>query len=181
MTETVDRSAFATIEEALEELRAGRMLIVVDDADRENEGDFVMAAEFATPEAVNFMVTHGRGIVCLPTTGERLEELRMTRRGAMDPEIVAEAFGFNSGHEMVDALRQAAPLEQEAEPSLYIYRLRMGAHVQIGIAGCFSVDEYDTDLIKKHFVSSGFICFELFFNLGKLSGQANVQANSGSF
>ena len=80
MTETVDRSAFATIEEALEELRAGRMLIVVDDADRENEGDFVIAAEACTPEAVNFMVTHGRGIVCMPVTGQRLDELGITGR-----------------------------------------------------------------------------------------------------
>ena len=50
---------FATIEEAVEDIRAGRMVIVVDDADRENEGDFIMAAEKVTPEAINFMVTHG--------------------------------------------------------------------------------------------------------------------------
>ncbi|MFP5225191.1 MAG: 3,4-dihydroxy-2-butanone-4-phosphate synthase, partial [Actinomycetota bacterium] len=55
---------FATIEEAIEDLRAGKMIIVVDDADRENEGDFIMAAERVTPEAVNFMATHGRGLIC---------------------------------------------------------------------------------------------------------------------
>jgi 3,4-dihydroxy 2-butanone 4-phosphate synthase / GTP cyclohydrolase II len=72
-----DRSSFATIEEALEDVRAGRIVLVVDDADRENEGDFVIAAQFATPDAVNFMVTHGRGIVCLPVAGDRLDELQI--------------------------------------------------------------------------------------------------------
>lgn len=67
----------AKIEEALEELRTGRMIIVVDDEDRENEGDLVLAAEKATPEAVNFMVTHGRGLICVALTGERLEALRI--------------------------------------------------------------------------------------------------------
>ncbi|HEX9824509.1 MAG TPA: bifunctional 3,4-dihydroxy-2-butanone-4-phosphate synthase/GTP cyclohydrolase II [Actinomycetota bacterium] len=68
---------FAPIEEAVEDIRAGRIVIVVDDADRENEGDFVMAAEKATPEAVNFMATHGRGLICLPAAAWRLDELRI--------------------------------------------------------------------------------------------------------
>jgi len=73
----LDRSVFSTIEEALEDLRAGKIILVVDDADRENEGDFIIAAEKCTPEAVNFMVTHGRGIVCLPVAGWRLDELQI--------------------------------------------------------------------------------------------------------
>jgi 3,4-dihydroxy 2-butanone 4-phosphate synthase/GTP cyclohydrolase II len=68
---------FATIETALEEIRAGRMVIVVDDEDRENEGDFVMAAEKVTPEAVNFMAQHGRGLICMPLTAERIDELKI--------------------------------------------------------------------------------------------------------
>jgi 3,4-dihydroxy 2-butanone 4-phosphate synthase / GTP cyclohydrolase II len=72
-----ERSVFATIEEAVEDLRLGKVVIVVDDADRENEGDFIIAAELVTPEAVNFMATHGRGLICVPTTGERLDELRI--------------------------------------------------------------------------------------------------------
>ncbi|MFO7974777.1 MAG: bifunctional 3,4-dihydroxy-2-butanone-4-phosphate synthase/GTP cyclohydrolase II [Candidatus Hydrogenedentota bacterium] len=66
---------FATIPEILDDLRAGKIVILVDDEDRENEGDFVVAAEKVTPEAVNFMITHGRGLVCLAMTGERLDEL----------------------------------------------------------------------------------------------------------
>ena len=67
---------FDRIEDAIEDIRAGRMVIVVDDADRENEGDFVMAAQRVTPEAVNFMVTHGRGIVCMPVMPERIPAAR---------------------------------------------------------------------------------------------------------
>jgi 3,4-dihydroxy 2-butanone 4-phosphate synthase/GTP cyclohydrolase II len=68
---------FDTIEGAIEDLREGKIVLVVDDADRENEGDFIIAAERCTPEAVNFMVTHGRGIVCLPVAGWRLDELQI--------------------------------------------------------------------------------------------------------
>ncbi|MBI2206566.1 MAG: bifunctional 3,4-dihydroxy-2-butanone-4-phosphate synthase/GTP cyclohydrolase II [Candidatus Rokubacteria bacterium] len=68
---------FVTVDEALEELRLGRMIVVVDDEDRENEGDLVMAADKVTPEAINFMVTHGRGLICVPMLGERLDELQV--------------------------------------------------------------------------------------------------------
>jgi 3,4-dihydroxy-2-butanone 4-phosphate synthase/GTP cyclohydrolase II len=70
-----DRSDFADIETALRELRAGRMVVVVDDEDRENEGHLTMVAELVTPEAINFMATQGRGLICLAMTGDRLDEL----------------------------------------------------------------------------------------------------------
>ena len=69
---------FVSIEVAIEEIRAGRILVVVDDEDRENEGDLVMAAEKATPEAVNFMAKHGRGLICAPMTGDRLDALQIS-------------------------------------------------------------------------------------------------------
>ncbi len=75
--------SFSSIEEALEEIRQGRMIVVVDDEDRENEGDLTMAAEKVTPEAINFMATHGRGLICLPMTEEKLAELQL-------PLMVAE-------------------------------------------------------------------------------------------
>ena len=79
----VAASRFATVEDAVEDMRAGRMLIVVDDEDRENEGDLIMAAEHATPEAVNFVIAHARGLICVPMTAERCEALRL-------PLMVAE-------------------------------------------------------------------------------------------
>ena len=78
MTSTTTETPFATIEEAIDEIRHGRFVVVVDDPDRENEGDLVIAAQFATPDAVNFMATHARGLICLCLTGERCDELRLS-------------------------------------------------------------------------------------------------------
>ena len=75
VTAQPETSPFATIEDAIEEIRAGRFVVVVDDEDRENEGDLTIAAQFVTPEAVNFMATHGRGLICLCLTPERCDEL----------------------------------------------------------------------------------------------------------
>src|SRR6188768_2378181 len=68
---------FATVEEAVEELRRGRMVILVDDEDRENEGDLAIAAEKVTPESINFMARFGRGLVCLALTEERADQLEL--------------------------------------------------------------------------------------------------------
>jgi 3,4-dihydroxy 2-butanone 4-phosphate synthase / GTP cyclohydrolase II len=68
---------FATIEQAIAEIQDGRMVVIVDDEDRENEGDLMIAAEKVTPEAINFMATHGRGLICLAMTGQRLDELQI--------------------------------------------------------------------------------------------------------
>ncbi|EHG23001.1 riboflavin biosynthesis protein ribBA [Alloprevotella rava F0323] len=70
----------ATIDEALEDFRTGKFVIVVDDEDRENEGDLIMAAEFATPESVNYMLRYGRGVLCTPITIERCNELKLDRQ-----------------------------------------------------------------------------------------------------
>ncbi len=76
-TENASSSQIVGIDEALEDIRAGKLVIVVDDEDRENEGDLIMAAEKVTPETVNFMATHGRGLICLPATPDRLKELEL--------------------------------------------------------------------------------------------------------
>src|SRR5262249_48912968 len=101
---------FATIEEAVEDIRNGKMVIVVDDPDRENEGDLVVAAQFATPEAVNFMATHARGLICLCLTGERCEQLglpQMTQRnqaplGTAFPGSVGARQGVTTGISAAD-------------------------------------------------------------------------------
>ncbi len=83
---------FATIEEAIEEIRAGRMVVVCDDEDRENEGDLTMAAHFATPEAINFMAREGRGLICLALTAERCEELGLDLMAAKNESPFETAF-----------------------------------------------------------------------------------------
>jgi 3,4-dihydroxy 2-butanone 4-phosphate synthase / GTP cyclohydrolase II len=83
---------FATVEEAVEDIRNGKMVVVVDDPDRENEGDLVVAAQFATPEAVNFMATHARGLICLCLTAERCEELGLPPMAQRNEAPLGTAF-----------------------------------------------------------------------------------------
>ena len=87
-----DRPCFATIDTAIRELRAGRMIVVVDDEDRENEGDLTIAAEMVTPEAINFMATHGRGLICLAMTPERLDELELAPMARDNTALGGTAF-----------------------------------------------------------------------------------------
>jgi len=84
--------AFATIQEAAAEIRDGRMIIIVDDEDRENEGDLVCAAEKITPEIINFMARHARGLICLPLTEERCDELHLTTQVADNTSYLGTAF-----------------------------------------------------------------------------------------
>ncbi len=83
---------FVTAEEAIEAYRNGEMLILIDDEDRENEGDFVMAAEFVTPDAINFMVTHGRGLVCVSITEARAKELDLPMMVSQNSALLGTAF-----------------------------------------------------------------------------------------
>jgi 3,4-dihydroxy 2-butanone 4-phosphate synthase/GTP cyclohydrolase II len=81
-----------TIEEAIEEIRKGNFIIVVDDEDRENEGDLVIAAECITPEKVNFLETHARGLICAPITKERAEELELPLMVTQNTSVHATPF-----------------------------------------------------------------------------------------
>ena len=104
------QSQFATIPEALEEFRAGRMIVVVDDEDRENEGDLTLAAEFVTPEAINFMAKFGRGLICLTLTEERADYLRLgpmtqentSRFGTAFTETIEAREGVTTGISAAD-------------------------------------------------------------------------------
>jgi 3,4-dihydroxy 2-butanone 4-phosphate synthase/GTP cyclohydrolase II len=84
--------SFASIEDAVAEIREGRMIIIVDDEDRENEGDLVCAAEKTTPEIINFMARYARGLICLPLTEERCDELHLTTQVADNTSFLGTAF-----------------------------------------------------------------------------------------
>jgi len=86
------KSPFATVEEAVEEIRQGRMIVLVDDEDRENEGDLAMAAEKITPEAINFMAKYGRGLVCMPLTEDRCDELHLPLMSPINTSAHGTAF-----------------------------------------------------------------------------------------
>ncbi len=108
-SQEMSTSPFNTIEEAIEDIRNGKMVIVVDDEDRENEGDFLMAADKVTPEAINIMVKYGRGLVCMPITKERAAELDldyMVTEGA-DPDEAA--FTISVDHKKLTTTGISAP------------------------------------------------------------------------
>ena len=125
---------FDSIEAALADLRRGRMVIVVDDADRENEGDLVMAAEHATPKAINFMARFGRGLICAPTTGERLKQLGIERMVTQNRETfktdfqvsVDAARGITTG---ISAADRAKTIQVMAEPTALPDDLVQPGHV----------------------------------------------------
>jgi len=89
---STQRATFATIEEAIEDVRDGKMVVVVDAEDRENEGDLTLAAQFATPEAINFMATYARGLICLALTPERCDELGLDLMAAKNESPYETAF-----------------------------------------------------------------------------------------
>ncbi len=124
-----------TIEEAVIDFREGKFLIVVDDEDRENEGDFIIAAEKITPEKVNFMLTHGRGLLCAPVTEERCEELELEMQAARNTSIYDTPFtitvdkiggGCTTGVSMYD---RAETIKALANPDTQISDLARPGHI----------------------------------------------------
>ncbi len=107
---------FNSIESVIADIRRGKMVIVVDDADRENEGDLIMAAQHVTPQAINFMAKNGRGLICVPTTSERLEQLGISRMVQDNREVfktdfqvsVDAAHGISSGISAADRAKTIA-------------------------------------------------------------------------
>jgi 3,4-dihydroxy 2-butanone 4-phosphate synthase / GTP cyclohydrolase II len=126
MSAVTEEKVFASIPEAIEEIRQGRMVIVVDDADRENEGDLIMAAERVTPEAIAFIVRHTSGVICMPVIGERLDELEIplmvaantdNRRTAFTVSVDARA-GVTTGISAADRARTIqAIIDPGTEPT----------------------------------------------------------------
>lgn len=128
------KAVFDPIEAALADLRRGRMVIVVDDADRENEGDLILAAEHATPAAVNFMARFGRGLICVPTVGERLKQLGVERMVTQNRETfktdfqvsVDAATGITTG---ISAADRARTIQIMADPTALSEDLVQPGHV----------------------------------------------------
>jgi 3,4-dihydroxy 2-butanone 4-phosphate synthase / GTP cyclohydrolase II len=142
-----EKDGFASIEEAIHEIAAGRIVIVVDDADRENEGDLVMAAEKVTPEAINFMATHGRGIVCMPCRGERLDELHIPLMVAIQDQSLGTAFAVSIDARATtttgtSAFDRAATIRAVCEPATRPEDIQMPGHV-------FPLRAHDGGVLKR--------------------------------
>ena len=124
---------FNTIEEAIEDIRLGKMVVMVDDEERENEGDLVMAAEKVTPEAVNFMATYGRGLICVPMTGDRIEALHLEPMVTHNTDPHCTAFtvsvdGFNTTTG-ISAFERAATIELLVDSNTRPEDLRRPGHI----------------------------------------------------
>lgn len=124
-SDSVTPFGISPILEIIDELRSGRMVILVDEEDRENEGDLVMAAQYITPEAINFMVTHARGLVCLTLTAERCQQLELplmasrngTRFGTNFTQSIEAAVGVDTGISAADRARTIqAAVARDAKP-----------------------------------------------------------------
>jgi len=126
--------AFADVPTAIEEIRAGRMIVVVDDEDRENEGDITLAAEKVTPEAINFMAKYGRGLICLTMTEERLDHLRLGPMSAENTSQYGTAFceaidarvGVTTG---ISAYDRARTIQVAIDPATQASDLARPGHV----------------------------------------------------
>jgi 3,4-dihydroxy 2-butanone 4-phosphate synthase/GTP cyclohydrolase II len=124
----------SSVEEAIAALAAGRMIIVVDSPDRENEGDFVIAADAITPEAVNLMVTEGRGLICAPMTSERLRELEIPAMTTENNDAHGTAFHIGVDHRVfsttgISAADRAATIAALADPASSATDFRRPGHV----------------------------------------------------
>ena len=128
------QSAFTDVPTAIEEIRAGRMIVVVDDEDRENEGDLTLAAEKVTPEAINFMAKYGRGLVCLAMTEDRLDHLRLGPMSAENTSQYGTAFceaidareGVTTG---ISAYDRARTIQVAIDPATQASDLARPGHV----------------------------------------------------
>src|SRR5881409_2308825 len=127
-------ASFNSIESVVADLQAGKMVIVVDDADRENEGDLIQAAEHVTPETVNFMAKHGRGLICVPTTSERLQQLGIERMVRQNRETFKTDFqvSVDASHGVttgISAADRAETIKVMANPSAVPEDLVQPGHV----------------------------------------------------
>lgn len=124
---------FNTIEEAIEDLKKGQMIVVVDDEDRENEGDVVAAAEKVTPEIVNFMATHARGLICVPMTGRRLDELGLELMVQENTDTLGTAFTVSVDAAEVttgiSAYERAMTIKKLIDPETRPQDLRRPGHI----------------------------------------------------
>lgn len=124
---------FNTIEEAVEDIKNGKMIVVVDDEDRENEGDIILSAEMVTPEAINFMATYGRGLICMPVIGSRLDELGIGAMVAENTDAHGTAFTVSidskSSTTGISAFERADTVRTVLDPSTSPEDIRRPGHI----------------------------------------------------
>ncbi len=180
---------FSPIETIVEELRNGRIIIVTDDPSRENEGDLICAAEWATPDMINFMVTHARGLVCVPLSGERVDELGLPLMSPVNRENMSTAFtvsvdaaarhGITTG---ISAIERAATIRLLANPNAdkddfvqpgHIFPLRAAEGGVLRRAGH---TETTVDLLKLAGLQPVGVCCEIMNEDGTMARMPDLAA-----
>ncbi len=177
----------ATIPEAIQDIRDGKFVIVVDDEDRENEGDFVMAAEKVTPEAINFMAVHGRGLICMPMTGERLDELKIPMMASKNTSNFGTAFtvsveakhGTTTG---ISAGDRAQTVRVLADPTTRPEDIVMPGHMfplrarDGGVLVRAGQTEATVDLARLAGLQPGGVCCEIMNEDGTMARMPQLEA-----
>ena len=181
--------ALATIEEAIEDIRNGKFVIVVDDEDRENEGDFIMAAEKVTAESINFMAVHGRGLICMPMTGERLDELRIPMMVERNTAVLGTAFtvsveareGTTTG---ISAGDRAKTVQVLVDPATKPEDLLMPGHMfplkakEGGVLARAGQTEATVDLARLAGLSPAGVCCEIMNEDGTMARMPELEVIS---
>ncbi len=156
---------FNTIDEAIEDIKTGKMIVVVDDEDRENEGDLVMAAEMVTPESINFMVTHAKGLVCVPMTSERLKELGISLMVRNNTDSYGTAFTVSVDAAETDTgiavHERSLSIKKLTDPKAKAYDFKQPGHV-------FPLIAKDKGVLKRNGHTEAAV------DMAKLSGFAPV-------
>ncbi len=152
------KNTFDTIADAINDLKQGKIVIVCDDENRENEGDFVALAEFATPEVVNFMITHGRGLVCMPVSVEYAEKLNLTPMVNKNTDNLNTAFTISVDHITnstgISAFDRATTITKIIDPKSAINDFRRPGHIfplvaiKNGVLGRLGHTEATVDLAR---------------------------------
>ncbi len=168
---------FSSIDQAIEELKAGRMIVVVDDEDRENEGDLVMAASKVTPEAVNFMIRHGRGLVCAPLTAQRVRELDLPQMVThnTDPHCTAftvsvDASSCTTG---ISAYERARTIEALIDPATRPADLKRPGHV-------FPLEAKDGGVLRRAGHTEAAVDLSILTGLGPAGVICEIMNEDGS-
>jgi 3,4-dihydroxy 2-butanone 4-phosphate synthase/GTP cyclohydrolase II len=182
----------ATIPEAIEDVKAGKFVIVVDDEDRENEGDLVMAAEKVTPDAINFMARHGRGLICMPVTGERLDELKIPMMATNNTSRFGTAFsvsveareGTSTG---ISAADRARTVQVMADPKTRPEDIVMPGHMfplrarDGGVLVRAGQTEATVDLARLAGLYPAGVCCEIMNEDGTMARLPQLEVLAGKF
>jgi 3,4-dihydroxy 2-butanone 4-phosphate synthase/GTP cyclohydrolase II len=182
--------ALATIPEAIEDVKSGKFVIVVDDEDRENEGDFIMAAEKVTAQAINFMAKYGRGLICMPMTGERLDVLRIPMMASNNTSHFGTAFavgvearyGTSTG---ISAADRAKTVQTLIDPKTKPEDITMPGHMfplrarDGGVLVRAGQTEATVDLAKLAGLSPAGVCCEIMNEDGTMARMPQLEVLGG--